>query len=150
MKTKFIEATNGSMANWGKFMVARFGPEEWARRSAIVEASWPLLRTVGWTGEHVLVVDLQTGEGAIFRPGGSAHADLEKHRVWVCPLFEPFLTWLYAQDLSDLDALPAHVDLPEAEFAMQGYRRAGPEPDERTAQEVIEQERQRRKQANRR
>jgi hypothetical protein len=124
MKTKFIEATNGPQ-NWGKFMVGRFEKEEWYRSSAVTERS-SLLRAVGWAPDSLLVLDLQTGEGAIFNPGGLASADLEKHRIWVCPLFEPFLTWLYEQDLADLDRLPAHVDLPRAEFAMQGHRRPGP------------------------
>jgi hypothetical protein len=86
----------------------------------------PLITGRGWSPEHLLIVDLQTGEGAIFRPGGLAGHDLNKHAIWVCPLFEPFLTWLYEQDLSDLDKLPAHIDLPEAEFMMSGHRRAGP------------------------
>ena len=60
---------------------------------------------------HLVVLDLQTGEGAIFMPGGLAAADLDKHGIWVCPLFEPFLAWLYKQDLSDLDALPAVVEI---------------------------------------
>jgi hypothetical protein len=38
-------------------------------------------------------------------------------------MFEPFLTWLYAQDLSDLQALPDYVELPDAPFALAGYRR---------------------------
>jgi hypothetical protein len=127
MKTKFIEATNGPQ-NWGKFMIGRFEREEWYRPSAVAPSDrWPLMQTVGWRPDHLLVLDLQTGEGAIFGPYGLAHADLEKHRIWVCPLFEPFLTWLYQQDLADLDRLPAHIDLPDAEFAMQGYRRPGPE-----------------------
>jgi hypothetical protein len=87
-----------------------------------------LLTACGWTPKHVWVLDLQTGEGAFFAPGGLASADLEKHRVWVCPMFEPFLTWLYKQDLSDLDALPGLVNFTqeEAPFAMSGYRRPGP------------------------
>ena len=130
MKTKIIEATNGPQ-NWGKFMLGQFDAEWW-RPSAIPHAlqstlTCSLLRMVGWTPEHLLVVDLQTGEGAIFRPGGLARADLDKHRIWVCPLFEPFLTWLYKQDLSDLDKLPDHIDLPDAPFQWSGYRRAGPE-----------------------
>jgi hypothetical protein len=127
MKNVFIEATNGPQ-NWGKFMVARFDAE-WARPSAI-EPFRSLLGAVGWAHEHILVFDLQTGEGAIFKPGGLASADLQKHRIWVCPLFEPFLAWLYRQDLTDLDRLPKHVDLPDAEFQMFGYRREGPEASE--------------------
>lgn len=123
MQIKFIEATNGPQ-NWGKFMITRFD-SEWSERSA-VEPSQPLIAGRGWSREHIFITDLQTGEGAMFRPGGYARHDLGKHQIWVCPLFEPFLEWLYKQDLSDLDALPAHVDLPEAEFMMSGYRRAGP------------------------
>lgn len=60
--------------------------------------------------------------------------DLDKHRVWVCPLYEPFLNWLYAQDLADLDKLPDLVDIPDAEFQMHGYRRPGPAGEERSAE----------------
>jgi hypothetical protein len=126
MKTKFIEATNGPR-NWGKFLVGQFTPEEWALRSQI-DPGRSLIGGRGWHPKHRLVLDLQTGEGAIFLPGGLASADLHKHKIWVCPLFEPFLEWLYKQDLSDIDALPAHVDLPNAEFMMSGYRRQGPAP----------------------
>lgn len=125
MKTRIIEASNGF--NWGKFMLGRFD-SEWERRPQIDgEASqMPLLRRCGWDNDHLMVVDLQTGEGAIFRPGGSAAADLNgKHKIWVCPLFEPFLAWLYRQPLADLDALPDVVQLDDAESAMHGYRRKG-------------------------
>lgn len=132
MQTKFIEASgNGpSGGNWGKFLVGRFEPEELARRSKLPEipADGSLLGFTGWDPKMVWVLDLQTREGAAFRPGGDVAADLNKHAVWVCPLFEPFLGWLYQQDLTDLDALPGYVDLPDAEFAMAGYRRPGPDP----------------------
>ncbi len=122
MKTKFIEATDATEFNWGKFAVCRFEPEEWMRRTA-VDNSY-MLAGRGWDRHTVLVLDLQTGEGAMFRPGGYAHADLNtKHQVWVCPMFEPFLTWLYAQDLSDLDKLPALVNLGDVPTDMRGYRR---------------------------
>jgi hypothetical protein len=124
METKFIDATNGKL-NWGKFMLGRFTPEEWARRSTV--DGGPMLGGRGWDRRHLLVLDLQTGEGAVFSPGGSARADLNKHKIWVCPLYEPFLTWLYKQDLADLSALPDEVSftLAEAPFAMAGYRREG-------------------------
>ena len=125
MKTKIIEATSNEF-NWGKFMLCRFTPDEVAVRSAVDGRS--VVRARGWDPDrHLWVLDLQTGEGACFSPKGHAAADLQKHRVWVCPLFEPFLSWLYTQDLTDLDALPALVDLPNAENAMFGYRRKGPE-----------------------
>jgi hypothetical protein len=130
MDTRFIEAAHCKEGgNWGKFLVGRFTEEEWARRS-VVEAHCggdrSLLRGRGWSPNSIVVFDLQTGEGALFRPGGYAPADLNKHRVWVCPLFEPFLTWLYQQDLSDLSSLPDYVELPDAPFSMAGYRREGP------------------------
>jgi hypothetical protein len=128
--TVFIEVTNGPR-NWGKFAVCRFEYEEWGRPSQVeaeLGVDRSLLRACGWGRDHVWVLDMQTGEGAYLRPGGSASADLMKHQVWVCPMFEPFLVWLYQQDLTDLKALPSLVDLPDAPFAFQGYRRPGPQP----------------------
>ena len=124
MITKIIEVTNNNQ-NWGKFLVMR--PDtEWSRRSEIdLLNNTPLLRLVGWTQDHLAVMDLQTGEGAMFRIGGIASADLNKTKIWVCPMFEPFLTWLYKQDLKDLAALPDMVNLPDAPFEFRGYRRAG-------------------------
>jgi len=119
MKTKLVEVTNGER-NWGKFLLGAFD-SELEYRSVIDQR--PLIRGRGWSSKHLLVLDLQTGEGAIFCLGGYAKADLDKHRVWVCPMFEPFLTWLYQQH--DPFAIPAHVDLPNAEFAISGYRRPG-------------------------
>lgn len=131
MQTKFIEVTNeldGQPFNWGKFMVARFTDEEWARRSQEPVAGTvnrPLLDLIGWSRRHVIVFDLQTCEGVAVRPGGWPKADLDKHKIWVCPLFEPFLEWLYKQDLSNLLTLPDHVHLPDAPSDMKGYRRPG-------------------------
>lgn len=127
METKIIEATNGPM-NWGKFCVCRFR-EEWQAPCAINPSPQGLLRQIGWDNGMIWVLDLQTREGAAFRPGGLARADLNKHQIWVCPLFEPFLEWLYEQDLRDLDKLPAHIDLPDAPFHLRGYRRPGPGPE---------------------
>lgn len=134
MQTKFIEAEHSDgPGNWGKFMVARFTPEEWARRSVISDEAGgggeggTLLTGRGWSQKHLLIFDLQTGEGAVFFPGGIAAADLAKHKIWVCPLFEPFLDWLYRQDLTDIEKLPARVGFTseEAPFAQYGYRREG-------------------------
>lgn len=119
MKVKLVEVTNGPN-NWGKFLLGRFDTE-WEYQSAIDGRS--IIGGRGWDQNTLLVLDLQTGEGSLFRPGGSAVADLEKHKIWVCPMFEPFLTWLWAQP--DPFAIPAHVDLPEAEFQWAGYRRGG-------------------------
>src|ERR1700730_13461520 len=92
MLLKFIEVTNGP-ANWGKFAIGTFTEEEWNQR-AVIDGG-PLIAGRGWTPRHVWVLDLQTGEGAMFLPGGLAKHDLEKHAVWVCPMYEPMLAWLY-------------------------------------------------------
>ena len=129
MISRFVEVTNRDDGgiNWGKFAVMRFEPAEWERKSQV--GGGALIGGRGWTRDHGLVLDLQTGEGAIFLPGGSARADLNKHKIWVCPLFEPFLKWLYKQDLSSLDALPNLVSCTEkdAPSSMVGYRHPGPE-----------------------
>lgn len=125
MKTHIIEASNGF--NWGKFLLGRFDTE-WSLRSSMDGAGEiPLLRQIGMALDQLLVLDLQTCEGALFsvRGRGLASADLDKHRIWVCPMFEPFLAWLYTQDVRDLEALPSVVEL-EAPAEMAGYRRPGP------------------------
>lgn len=129
MDCHFIEASNDF--NWGKFMVARFNTEEWSLRSQVDNGR--LIGGRGWTYQHMLVHDLQTGEGALFLPGGCAKADLNKQQIWVCPLFEPFLSWLYLQDLTNLKDLPRLVAL-DAPAEMFGYRRTGP-LDKETASE---------------
>jgi hypothetical protein len=123
----FFEVTNG--LNWGKFLVGRFN-SEWAVPSALDGAG--LIRSRGWGPDHLLVMDLQTGEGALFpvRPISCAHADLEKHKIWVCPMFEPFLEWLYEQDIDALMAAEPSdvsrlVELPAAPASWFGYRREG-------------------------
>ena len=125
MKTKIIEAHDATCFNYGKFMLMR-PDHEWAYNSAL--DGGPLLRSRGWDMEHLWVLDLQTGEGACFLPGGLASADLTKHGIWCCPMYEPFLNWLYKQDLSDLEKLPAVVDLGKVPTAMAGYRRPGGRP----------------------
>jgi hypothetical protein len=89
--------------------------------------------------DTTFVADLQTGEGAAFslKPWGegpeaaqlAAKTDLEKHRIWVCPMYEFFLGWLYAQRLGngagDITELPRYVQLSTDFAAMSGYRRGG-------------------------
>lgn len=130
MKTVFIEVTNEF--NWGKFLVGKFSDEEWNRTSSMDGTqNSHLLNAIGWTRDHIWVCDLQTGEGACFKHGGYPKADLDKHKIWVCPMFEPFLAWLYKQDISDIDLLPRRVDFTKEETkehtAMYGYRRPGPD-----------------------
>lgn len=128
MFLKFIEAvTAGSNYNWGKFAVGWHTLDEKAYESHVDEGR-SLLRAIGSSPDMDLwVLDLQTGEGVRLtpHPKASAYADLSKHKVWVCPLFEPFIEWLYRQDLSDVESLPSYVEL-EAPVANAGYRRPGP------------------------
>jgi hypothetical protein len=133
VKTKIVEAVQSKdyPGNWGKFLIGVLD-HEWRHKSAVDTDSgldWPLLRSVGLDWRSVWVHDLQTREGAFFRPGGLARADLQKHHIWVCVLFEPFLTWLYAHIHEhgelDLDAVPDLVELPDAPFALYGHRRSG-------------------------
>jgi hypothetical protein len=136
MKIKFIEAVNvdrfGGTFNWGKFCLFQFDaelrhpsmlqlddPEEDA-----IQRKYPLLTLIGYSHKNIIVFDLQTREGAAFIPAGYAEADLNAKKIWVCPMYEPFLTWLYTQDCSDINKLPSVVKLPfEGEF--RGFRRAG-------------------------
>lgn len=126
MNCKIIEATNGF--NWGKFALLRFD-REWTTRSEIDGSN--LLHGRGWTGSHVFVMDLQTGEGGMFGPWGYSTADLTKHCIWVCPMFEPFLEWLYKQHPFELENLPPLVNLDPDETAIHsalwGFRRPGSE-----------------------
>jgi len=120
---KFIEATEQTKTNWGKFMVMKFD-SEWEYKSAMDGGSF--LSGRGWTPDHLFVMDMQTGEGAMFpvRKHGLASADLNtKHQIWVCILFEPFLSWLYQQDVSDISKLPSLVDLGSTVTGIYGYRR---------------------------
>lgn len=132
----FVELTN--FFNWGKFMVCRFDKEEWSRQSRIDGRG--LIGGRGWSPKHLWIMDLQTGEGAMFLPGGSASYDLNKHAIWVCPMFEVFLKWLYKhpEHWDDLTTLPPYLELtdPEtlAESAIAGSRRPGPDPAARQTQ----------------
>ena len=138
MQLHLFEATNGGAEaiplSTGKFAVG-LPAEEWHWRSQISEFSGSILRELGWSHQHVWVIDLTTGEGAIFRHGGFARADLDRHKIWVGPLFEPFLAWLYTQDVHNLGALPSLVHLPRTPFSFYGYRHPGPTVDEDSTSE---------------
>lgn len=130
MKTAIIEAVQRREAsgNWGKFLVGIPDDDEWGHPSEVsAQDPRPLLAQLGWDRRHIWVLDLSIGEGAFFRHGGSAHADLDKHKIYVCPLFEPFLEWLYRQPLRDVMTLrlPDLVELPDAPPDLWGYRRPG-------------------------
>lgn len=75
MRTKFIEACDSGNFNWGKFAVCEFDSEEWSRTSA-VSGTRRLLSAIGHGPGEILVVDLQTCEGAIFTPPATCLRDL--------------------------------------------------------------------------
>lgn len=129
MISVIVELTDGF--NWGKFLVGAFDKDEWDRRSS-VDNRRLLAGQCGWTPQHRLVLDLQTGEGAMFLPRGLATADLEKHRIWGCPMYEVFLKWLYdhPDHCADIRTLPQLIGLDPSKTrghnAIYGYRRPGP------------------------
>lgn len=122
MDVKFVEATNGPQ-NWGKFAVLKFDDDEWKELSAVDQR--PLLAGRGWGRDHVMVVDLQTGEGAFFFPGGIHWSDMDKHQIWVCPMYEHALRTICDGEHDPMKTPPL-LDFPDAPFEYAGYRRGGP------------------------
>lgn len=125
VSTKIIEAATS--INWGRFLLQRFEEKEWSYESCF-------FRTSLWTGTPppppptaLWVLDLITGEGALFDLAKPLEEQLAQHQVWVCVLFEPFLAWLEARfrQASSLDAfwegLPAGVQVSAAPEVI-GYR----------------------------
>jgi hypothetical protein len=139
---RFVEAAQGARGmNHGKFLLARLTPGEQRTPTALPgyeDQHLPLMTFGGlrrFHREFTLVLDLQTGEGATFTLDGTADNatyDLERHKIWICPLYEPFLRWLYdqrqwARGAGNLSDVPAYVELPDAPGAFAGRRRPGPE-----------------------
>ncbi len=136
MDLKFVEAghpqdmATGLYGNWGKFAIGRYTNAELREPTRFPGCDGRHVVSLrGWGSEHIWVFDLATGEAARFHPVGYAIADLSEHRVWVCPLFEPFLTWLYRFIREHpypqwWDDLPRTVELSEADFAFGGHRRS--------------------------
>jgi hypothetical protein len=127
MKTKIVEVCQPELRNWGKFMVAQFDEAETSHISAVTHS--PFLVEVGYGGDirrWLWVFDLQTGEGAIFPVlnRGSVRHDLDKHKIWVCLLYEPFIGWLYQNYDGDIDKIPNYLEI-NAPDGLYGYRRPG-------------------------
>lgn len=131
MRTHIIEATQkGTEFNWGKFMLGEFDAE-WMRPSKLplpdeMKSPVPLLLQRGWGPEHFVILDLETGEGAVFKHDHYLRMQLDtKHQIWVCPLMGPFLDWLSVQTWEHVTDLPEFVELDTEESGMAGYRRSG-------------------------
>lgn len=105
MESKIIEATSDWA--WSKFLLLRLTRVELDYMSRVGGSRL----FSGYNSTDILVVDVDTGEGAFFSPGGHVQADLTHHAIWHGPLFKGFLSWLYKQDLTDLTSLPDHLDL---------------------------------------
>lgn len=135
MKTKIVEvgqSLESGYGNWGKLLIGVFDTELRRQSQALavsgMPSTTPLLFYIGYDPSSMfLLFDLATREGAMFKHGGLASADLGKHRIHVCPMFEPFLAWLYEQPLVKVMGLdlPDAVNLADAKFAMYGHRRQG-------------------------
>lgn len=136
MDTKFVEAGHGPDAgNWGKFLLGRYTREELAEPTRFPGCEGQRVVSLRGNGAHHLwVLDLATGEGARFPINSTKPYDailkLNDHQILVCPLFEPFLAWLFAHIDGHRETwwqtLPRTVELPTAEFSLFGYRRPGP------------------------
>jgi hypothetical protein len=116
VRTKIIEArqdTSGTMVRWGTFLIGKMDTE-WIRASRVggSPVTRPLLSLCGWPLNAVWVLDLQTGEGALFLPGGPPAQLNGKRRIRAGPLYEPFLKWLDTQDVTNIAGLPELVELP--------------------------------------
>ena len=148
MEQVFVEVSDE--ANWAKILLMKFGSEDLLVRSKV--SGDFLLKSVdnnrrvktGTNAEKVFVLDLQTEEGAFFFPRkeGNAKDDLESHEIWVCPLYLPFLIWLYANMPKELKEIPKLVEFPKSTHVhYQGWRRPGPEfPEIGAIRETILQE----------
>jgi hypothetical protein len=114
--------------NWGAFLVAVPDEIEWGWRSHAIPSDISLPEQLAWGPSQAWVMDLRTGEGALFTLGGDYRAELESHRIFVTAQFEGFLEWLCLQDPAGLRHLPHVVKVADATFSIKNYRRLGPTP----------------------
>jgi hypothetical protein len=114
--------------NWGAFLVAVPDEIEWGWRSHAIPGDISLPEQLAWGPSQAWVMDLRTGEGALFSLGGDYRAELESHRIFVTAQFEGFLEWLCLQDPAGLRHLPHVVKVADATFSIRNYRRLGPTP----------------------
>jgi hypothetical protein len=116
-------------ANWGQFMVLVPDGVEWTWHSHITNSMTPALEEFGWTPGHVIVMDLRTGEAAMYLPGdGEAAKAMTEHRIFTSPQFKYFLEWLYEQDVAHLYQQPNVIELPDVTHHLSGWRDIGPLP----------------------
>ncbi len=143
MQLKFVEVghpvdKDGLGGNWGKFAVGRWTVQELGEKTQFPGCEGQRIASLhGWGGDHVWLFDLQTGESARFYINNPVPVDvrsqLKNHQIWVCPMFEPFMVWLWSHirlNPSWWDTLPRTVELPaDTPFEVAGFRRPGPNAD---------------------
>lgn len=136
MISHFVEVTHGTeMGNWGKFQLLQLQIEDVTYQSEVhkqMGESAPLLRQIGFQRNYIWFLDLQTLEGvAMPPPNGDAATHvkyyLDKHQIWVCLLYEPFVSWFWQQGFKSIKECPPLVELPDAPGGLHGYRRGGPD-----------------------
>lgn len=126
MDAQFAEVTDGIA--YGKFMVARLDTAELNAPSAMPEAP-PGTRLLTYSGRRrmndhtTLVIDLQRGTAAAWPlngPVSNARHYLTEHlrglERLVCPMYIPFVGWLYEQDQwgmgeGSINTIPRYIDM---------------------------------------
>lgn len=122
MITRFVEVTDGWM--YGKFLVCRMDAEELATPSEMPDARHGerLLVHGGrrrFNDHSTLVIDLQLGTAAAWPLQGLMEA-YESEHLWhlhVCPMYRPFVRWLYEQGrwamgAGDITEIPRYLEVP--------------------------------------
>lgn len=93
MITKLIETTD--MFNHGKFLVGQMEGFELTQYLAIKDDGRQLSHVLHASPSKFWVLDCATCEGAFFDFSNDAYYQLERHQVWVCPMFPLFLEWAF-------------------------------------------------------
>ena len=117
---RFIEAEDDHKSNHGKFLILRFGADDFRARSQLTGG--PLLATlrpvrrfgVPITQTTLLLVDLQTQEGTFFdldQDDATTRARFLCHPIHVCILYYPLMRFL-SRNAGNIWKLPNLVTLP--------------------------------------
>lgn len=113
MKTKVIEVEEPVPGFWCKFMIGVF-TDEWGHRPVVDAPEYEatsLLRQLGWSRDHYLILDLESGQGAIFHRGSHPEWDERTKGLSRNPMLVPLWKWLQTQDLDRIQDFPDKVTL---------------------------------------
>lgn len=115
MITHFIETTDG--VAHGKFMLGCFDEREARTQTALPELTGSIFANAGgrrkFEPRRILVVDLQTAQGAAFLLSDfyTTRDELRALKAWVCPMYRPTVLWLTDFWDKPLDELPRYVEI---------------------------------------